>query len=241
MARSLAPNLLLLPRWPSMPSADAKRLILIRHAEGWHNKDYYERPNYMADGLGETEEYWDARLTPTGVAQSAKLSRRLKDVGINVQLVATSPLTRAIQTASIAFPQPRPPFISTSLARERVWTHQCDRRRSRATLEREFPYVDFSEVADVEDDMWATKEIVPDPMNSNAVRARGRKFLQWVWERPERDIAVCSHWVFLSHLLDLFPDINREIGTNLSNADMRLVTLVRAAPSEGEDCEAETP
>ena len=40
----LTSSLILLPRWQAVP--DAKRLIFIRHAEGWHNKDYNEIPNY---------------------------------------------------------------------------------------------------------------------------------------------------------------------------------------------------
>ena len=232
-------KLLLLPRWPSAPSADAKRLIIIRHAEGWHNKDYLEKPNYMADALGETEEYWDARLTPTGVEQATKLAQKLQELDADVELVTTSPLSRAVQTASIAFPAEsggwpmmRPPFVASSLARERVWTHQCDRRRSRDAIEREFPHVDFSEVAAGEDEMWATKETVPSQLDSDAVRARARRFLQWLWARPETVIAVCSHFVFLSHLFELYPDVSRAAGSNLGNADFRLVTLVRAADAK---------
>jgi len=52
------------------------------------------------------------------------------------QLIAVSPLTRALQTVELGFPNrssdgaPRPRVVSTSLARERVADHQCDRRRA---------------------------------------------------------------------------------------------------------------
>lgn len=239
MASNLLPRLHLLPRWPSsgLPP-DAKRLIFIRHAEGWHNKDYFEKPNYMADGLGETEAYWDARLTPEGKAQSQRLAEKLESRSGppgQTQLVAVSPLTRAIQTATIAFPSnmttTRPQFVATSLCRERVWTHQCDRRRPRHVLESEFPHVDFGQILQGDDDeMWPHKEIEPDPFNSTAVAARGLKFLDWLWERPEQEIAIVSHWVFIRTLLRQFD--HAELHEDFGNAEMRLVTLARVEDEE---------
>ena len=238
----LTSSLILLPRWQAVP--DAKRLIFIRHAEGWHNKDYNEIPNYMSDGLGETEKYWDALLTPHGISQSQELARKLADDADaeKVRLVVTSPLSRAIQTATIAFNVggPHPPFVATSLARERVWNHQCDRRRERHQLELEFPHVDFPDLATGPDEMWPHKEIEPSPFNSTAVAVRARLLLQWLWARPESTIAVCSHWVFLSTLFalpELGDTLAAELGTNFSNAEARHATLVRAPLPTGHDDE----
>jgi len=248
---------LLVPRWPcggasSVPGttttvqpgcASAKRLIFVRHAEGWHNKDYNEKPNYMADGLGETEAYWDARLTPDGEEQSRHLSMKLqwRQQQQLLELVVVSPLSRAVQTASLALPVienwPRPPFVATSLARERVWTHQCDRRRPRHVLEKDFPHVDFSEVADGEDEMWAVKEDAPHQLNSTACRKRGVALLDWLWKRPEKEILVCTHWVFLLHLFSHYPEAEALSG-NFSNAEMRMATLMlrsHAQTGSGKD------
>lgn len=247
---------LLVPRWPcggaspvpgsstgsDIPGcATAKRIIFVRHAEGWHNKDYYEKPNYMEDGLGETEAYWDARLTPDGEDQSRTLAMKLQwrqQSGL-IQLVAVSPLTRALQTASFGIPSvidpktnqpwPRPPFVATSLARERVWTHQCDRRRDKLLLAREFPHVDFSEIREGEDEMWAHKEDVPHPQNSTACRTRGVRFLHWLWQRPETEITVVTHWMFLLHLFSHYPE-HESLNANFSNAEMRMATLMLKDP-----------
>ena len=236
---------LLVPRWPcgaaapNQPNlaktkpgcAEAKRLIFVRHAEGQHNKDYNEKPNYMADRLGETSYYWDARLTPDGEEQSRTLAMKLqwRQQQQLIELVAVSPLSRAIQTASIGLPAidgwPRPPFVATSLARERVWTHQCDRRRPRAALEADFPHVDFGEIAEGEDEMWKVKEDVPHQLNSTACRERGLKLLDWLWKRPEKEIMVCTHWVFLLHLFSHYPEAE-ELSGNFSNAEMRMATLM---------------
>ena len=149
------------------------------------------------------------------------------------QLVVVSPMTRALQTASLAFvgnPQPaagqtplvRPPFVATSLARERVGNHTCDGRRERAELAAEFPHVDFRQVADGPDDMWEAKELEPDHMNSTACAARATRLLHWLWARPEAELAVVSHWVFLLHLLRPFTPPGE---LKLGNAEMRFVTL----------------
>ena len=237
-------NLLLLPRWSPNHPSDAKRLVFIRHAEGWHNKDYNEVEGYMERGLGETEKYWDARLTPFGQQQSRDIAPKLQEEVPGVQLVVVSPLSRAIETAALAFPEDvqKKPFVSTSLCRERIWTHQCDRRRDRGALERDFPFVDFSQIQEGPDEMWDSKEIEPhvfevEPhMNSTLCARRATQFLQWLWKRPEDEIAIVSHWVFLKHVFKLYPE-QTELQEDFGNAEYRLVTLARDkdnAPAKDE-------
>eukprot|EP00966_Prymnesium_polylepis_P298347 6894178-Prymnesium_polylepis.1 len=217
--------------WPSDAPEGSKRLSFIRHAEGWHNKDSREKENYYPDRLGETMTYWDARITPLGTEQAELLSHKLQwrqRDGLP-QLVAVSPLTRTLETACLAFPDEsvhgwRPPFFATSLARERIAEHTCDGRRPLSELKFEFPHVDFSEITSEEDEMWEHKEDTPSPQESTACMARGRRLLRWLWERPEKDIAIVTHWVFLSHLFRQFP--LGGLQKNFGNAEMRFVTLV---------------
>lgn len=240
MASRSALTLALVPGWQYSASHVFKRLSLIRHAEGWHNKDHRELPNYDTDKLGHTMHYWDAKLTPDGEAQAARLSTELApqlQAGLP-QLVVVSPLTRTLQTASIAFPSggPRPPMVATSLARERIGLHTCDRRRPRSALAVEFPHVDFSEVTSEEDEMWDHKEDPPNgshlPQYSTRCSARASRLLEWLWRRPETDLALVSHWVFLRHLLRPFdhPELHQTFG----NAEQRQVTLLlRNASGDG--------
>ena len=225
--------------WPSDAPEGSKRLTFIRHAEGQHNKDSRELANYYPEKLGETMTYWDAQLTALGREQSYTLATKLQwrqRSGLP-QLVAVSPLTRTLETASIAFPNEtvhgwRPPFVATSLARERIDVHTCDGRRPRSVLEEEYPHVDFSEIASEEDEMWAHKENDPSPLESLACMARGRSLLRWLWQRPEQDIAIVTHWVFLSHLFRQFP--LGELQKNFGNAEMRMVTLLPADAGEAD-------
>ena len=209
----------------------AKRVIFIRHAEGTHNRDARDMPNYFDDGLGHTDAYIDARLTPEGEAQCTRLMEQLQwrhEQGF-VELVVVSPLTRALQTASLAFPHrppdaPRPPFLATELARERIWDHTCDMRRERPQLEAEFPHVDFSEVPLGPDGMWAHKEDEPSAWESTKCAARAADFLRWLWARPERHVAVVTHWCFLTHLFA--PTNDAKLQDSFGNAEMRFASLM---------------
>ena len=77
----LEAGLALAPGWQAdLPAA--KKLVFIRHAEGWHNKDAREIPNYFQDELGLAStslKYWDAALTPDGETQCAALASRLQE------------------------------------------------------------------------------------------------------------------------------------------------------------------
>ena len=238
------------PGWPPLEQLEAgvaKRLTLIRHAEGWHNKDGREMANYYSDKLFTTDTYWDARLTPEGEKQAYLIAvkqqwRQQKGLP---EVVVVSPLTRAIQTATIGFPNTTtangikfvaPPFVATSLARERIWIHSCDRRRPRHELEAEFPHVNFADVAHGDDEMWDNKEDQPSADDSAACTARARALLEWLWARPEKDIAVVTHWVFLRQLFRMFPD-RLEWSGPFGNAELRHVSLVRSvtAPSNKDE------
>ena len=95
-------RLQLVPGWPHPPlTPNIKLLTLVRHAEGLHNKDYREMPNYLTDGLGHTKRYWDAPLTADGEEQARRLSQETRARQENglPELIAVSPMTRALQTA----------------------------------------------------------------------------------------------------------------------------------------------
>eukprot|EP00629_Pelagomonadales_sp_RCC1024_P006895 CAMPEP_0119295688 /NCGR_PEP_ID=MMETSP1329-20130426/50188_1 /TAXON_ID=114041 /ORGANISM="Genus nov. species nov., Strain RCC1024" /LENGTH=246 /DNA_ID=CAMNT_0007296607 /DNA_START=140 /DNA_END=877 /DNA_ORIENTATION=+ len=208
-----------------------KTLYVVRHAEGYHNKGERELPNWHSDQLGLTKEYWDARLTPEGVRQSESLNLQLQSARkAPPQLVVVSTLSRTIQTAARAFgglygwPNT---YVATELCRERIADHECDHRRSKAALAQDFAFVDFSEVEDEEDVLWtARKEVLPDEMNATLCVERGGEFLAWLAARPEKRIAVVSHWVYLKHLFGAYATEHPELAENFKNAELRTVALV---------------
>ncbi|CAM8923691.1 unnamed protein product [Rhodiola kirilowii] len=234
------------------PLHRCKTLHLVRHAQGHHNvageKNHDE---YMS------EEYFDASLTPLGWQQVDNLRKHVQACGLSkkIELVIVSPLTRTIQTAVGVFgggdctdgvdAPPLmsanagdsnraaisslncPPFLSVELCREHMGIHPCDRRRSITQYESLFPANDFSLIENNEDVLWKA-----DIREKNEeVAERGMKFLNWIWTREEKEIAVVSHSGFLYHTLSAFghdchPSVKSEITNHFANCELRSVVIV---------------
>jgi broad specificity phosphatase PhoE len=112
-----------------------------------------------------------------------------------LSVVFVSPLSRTIQTGLLAIPE-GPPFIVEDDIRERIGTHPCDKRRSRAELRADFPNVDFSTLAAEEDDKWT-----PEREPWGDLIARSTRVLHKLAARPETHIGLVTHNDFLQALL----------------------------------------
>ena len=112
-----------------------------------------------------------------------------------LDVVLVSPLSRAIQTALLAIPY-RQPFVVEDDVRERIGTHPCDRRRTRAEIKADFPEVDVSPLATEEDDKWTPER---EPMAD--LIARTERMLHKLKNRPETHIGITTHNDFLTALL----------------------------------------
>mmetsp|Transcript_11098 Transcript_11098/g.34032 ORF Transcript_11098/g.34032 Transcript_11098/m.34032 type:complete len:230 (+) Transcript_11098:1-690(+) len=177
-----------------------KKLVhLIRHGQGFHNaaaeREFggcecrqdpkmcvYNRPELM-----------DARLTEKGKAQASTLS----SLDLRPQIVLVSPLTRTLQTASLAFPGEASPMRAVEEIRE-VLHHQCDRRRTIKEVQTEFPHVTFGAHLDNEDKLFP---IYNGSEPEHIVWQRGKGALRWLMERPESELAIVSHSGFLRRFM----------------------------------------
>jgi len=185
----------------------SKTILCIRHGESTFNA--------MAPGSGGDPLHYDAPLSQLGRQQTAKARAVLRDVPID--LVITTPLTRALQTTAGLFADhpSSPPILVQSLHRERV-ENSCDVGRSPALLSKEFPSFAFDHLPEV---WWHTHEspdnrgVCIEPVE--LVRSRADEFKRFLLERPERLIAVVGHGTFLFHL----------IGHALANCEVVEVTL----------------
>ncbi|KAK4751473.1 hypothetical protein SAY87_004955 [Trapa incisa] len=233
------------------PLRRCKTIHLVRHAQGFHNvegeKDYKAYLSY---------DLLDAQLTPLGWQQVHNLRKHVQACGLhkNIELVITSPLLRTMQTAVGAFGgeysdgidasplmvanagksnHPAisslncPPFIAVELCREHLGVHPCDKRRSISDYRPLFPAIDFSLIEHEEDVLWK-----PDVREEDEeVAIRGMKFLNWLWTRKEKEIAIVSHSGFLYHTLSTFgkdcnPSIKSEMCTHFANCELRSLVLV---------------
>ena len=222
------------------PLTQTKTIHFIRHGEGFHNI-----------GIGNM----DARLTRKGWTQAHSLhthaERHAAIAGI--QLVVTSPLTRALETAAGAFGSPKgtkilmasqtsvpnlqeahepiyvqegKTYIAHETCRERLGPSSCDARRSRDILEESFPGVDFSLLTNGPDPYWKENSTEKE----SAVVARGQMFLDFIMRRPEINIAVVTHSAFLWFTLanfgnEMSKSVREKIQRWYENGEMRSLCL----------------
>lgn len=192
-----------------------KTLHLLRHAVAVHNQP-------EAAAKLPPEALFDPGLTAQGFAQAQALRPLVKSLG--PQLVVTSPLTRALQTAVAvldgagkngagggeasgasrpspeagvgAGPGATPPIVAVEAVREAYGQFLPDKRRSRAELMAAFsPPVDMSGLPEG-DTLWTPRRETLD-----SVLSRARTFVWELLRRPERRVLVVSHGVFLQCVL----------------------------------------
>lgn len=123
----------------------AKKIHFIRHGEAEHNKI----PNFS---LPDPKYYFphafykENRLTERGINQ---VSERKHDVdSLHVDLVVTSPLTRALQSTTGLFSGRKVPIIVNSDTSE-FRKQTPDFGRFTTELSREFPHINFNHLPSV--------------------------------------------------------------------------------------------
>ncbi len=167
-------------------------ILCIRHGESAFNAAY--------KGDGVDPMLFDAPLTERGHAQVEAARHALRDTPVEV--VITSPLTRALQTTLGIFAEHpwRPEIIVETLHRERLES-SCDKGRPPAELMLDFPEVALDHLPAT----WWHAEGEPDGRGIHVepvevMLARMEAFVDAIKARPERMIAVVGHATFFHHL-----------------------------------------
>jgi broad specificity phosphatase PhoE len=230
------------------PLVQTKTVHLIRHGEGFHNI-----------GISKL----DSNLTGKGWAQAHGLGDHIKSCVDGIELVISSPLTRALETAAGAFGMgqgqnilmekehgimntqtahdtlfciPGTRYIVHELCRERLGPSNCDARREKSLLQQRFPGFDFSLITSEKDAMW----IEGDVESESSVAERGIEFLRYVMSQPEKNIAVITHSAFLWFTLAMFGgDCSRGVRDKMQkwfeNGEMRSMVLIDGADVNSDD------
>ncbi len=111
-------------------------VYFIRHGQSEFNAAY---------NGGDTDPMiFDAPLTDKGRRQAEEAKALVADLGI--RQVITSPLTRAIQTALCLFDKIAP--ITVAAGHRELLIHSCDVGQPPADLQRDFPSLTFTHLAD---------------------------------------------------------------------------------------------
>lgn len=195
-----------------MPS---KTILCIRHGESTFNA-------FAAESGGDPLHF-DARLSKIGELQVRRARDTLRAIGID--LVITSPLTRALQTTAGLFAghPSSPPILVEALHRERV-ENSCDVGRSPSLLSRDFPTFVFGHLPEI----WWHYHDNPDERGVciepvAMVQSRASQFRRLLSLRSERVIAVVGHGTFFYNLT----------GQMLANCEVAEFTLDGASGFQG--------
>jgi len=225
--------------------ANDKHIVFVRHGTTEMNVYLHTQCNYYSPDFKDPLIF-DTRLTKDGERRAREAAARAKRLEPRPELIVASPLTRALQTAELAFGpllDQGVPCLALPLARERLFL-SSDVGRSGAELAAEFPRWRDSLLA-LEDEWWlhrrrrdaggssssssssgseddgaeiagaaasattttatATRKRrlkTPTPKPNPAVEeesdddfaARIDALGDWLASRPERCVAVVSHW-----------------------------------------------
>ena len=168
-----------------------KTVLCIRHGESTFNA--------AAAGGGDPLHY-DAPLSERGRSQVEHTRTLLR--ARSIELVITTPLTRALQTTAGLFADhPSSPVILVeALHRERV-ENSCDVGTSPARLSSAFPGYAFDHLPEI----WWHNHDAPDERGVcvepiDIVHSRAEEFRRLLLHRPERHIAVVGHGTFFRAL-----------------------------------------
>jgi broad specificity phosphatase PhoE len=175
------------------------------------------------------DDAFDAPLTDVGIKQAKGLSSANRrsisktDTLPEIDLIVSSPLSRAIDTAMLVFPKKceEVPFICNENIRERNgWLLNAKRMKS-SELTKKYPGVDFSYLETEEDVLWDEKELE----SAGDCAERGRKTLDFIWERraTNKHVVLAAHGGIFHALFNEHPLVHADEGMKrrFENCDVR--------------------
>lgn len=179
----------------------------------------------------KVDDAFDAELTERG-REEARAAHAALPAGVSPELVVASPLSRAIETARILYPDRAAAGTFVAVEELREWSGQLEngRRRPSAELAAKFPGLDVAQLP-ADETNW-------DPVDLEAeasVAARGLAALAWLAKRPEDRIAVVAHGGLLAvlfdgphhggHTTDFVDDPDNVLGPRFANCEVRTVRV----------------
>lgn len=220
-----------------------KLLHLIRHGQGFHNLlgDLYRDFGRDVDSTGGGDpaanpyarpEIADSPLTAVGREQ-AKALRRHAHALEGAECVVVSPLQRAVQTAALGLPQlkRRVDWIGHPLVTETSGVNICDRRRDKAEIADDFPWVKWDLLATERDEKF-------DPSTREAPRSvsdRGYEFLLWLRHAtPYDEVVVATHSAWLFTLLNTVVRCDGDLANWFLTGELRSIIIEYVGDSDAD-------
>ncbi|KAG4999462.1 hypothetical protein JHK87_020534 [Glycine soja] len=217
-------------------------LLQVRHAQGIHNVEGDK--NYKAY---MNPDYFDAHLTPLGWQQVDNLRKHVRDSGLinTIDLVIASPLMRqnmafdlygtiygfrTLQTTVGVFGGEG--YTDKTDVLPLMVANAGNSYRAAISSLNSPPIVTVElcreHLLDSDEDTWWKANVRE---TKEELAARGMKFLNWLWTRKEKEIAIVTHSGFLFHTLNAFgsdchPLVKKEISKHFANCELRSMVIV---------------
>jgi broad specificity phosphatase PhoE len=179
-----------------------KQLYILRHGQATHNP----RAEVAKDNGCTHEEFLelmrqddslDSALTDVGKSQASNVyDQTVKSLEKSIQLVVSSPLSRAIETADLAIPLVENRVCVEYFREISGWLLNA-RRRPLSELQKLFPQWKFHDLQSEQDALWTTQL-----ETQAACSERGYKGLCWIMERPEEAILLVCHGGILRYTMN---------------------------------------
>ncbi|KAG5014948.1 hypothetical protein JHK82_020632 [Glycine max] len=209
------------------PLHRCKTIHLVRHAQGIHNVEGDK--NYKAY---MNPDYFDAHLTPLGWQQVDNLRKHVRDSGLinTIDLVIASPLMRTLQTTVGVFGGEG--YTDKTDVLPLMVANAGNSYRAAISSLNSPPIVTVElcreHLLDSDEDTWWKANVRE---TKEELAARGMKFLNWLWTRKEKEIAIVTHSGFLFHTLNAFgsdchPLVKKEISKHFANCELRSMVIV---------------
>jgi broad specificity phosphatase PhoE len=232
-----------------------KKIVFLRHGCTYMNEHLGHGPSFGAPNFSdvfeakELHKYRDSPLSETGVRQAQQLQKSRPAFVQDLDLVVTSPLTRALQTFELGVKDHLPdhvPIVALPHAAERLYLIS-DQGRPVQELQKQFPYVDFETGFEADDDnvaggwgggesWWYQHQLdvryaewrptgkgqryaCPGEPD-HAFEERMLRLHKWLEDRPESKIAVVCHWGVIDWML----------GIDFDNCQWREVSFDKILP-----------
>eukprot|EP01125_Pyxidicula_operculata_P001992 TRINITY_DN11972_c0_g1_i1.p1 TRINITY_DN11972_c0_g1~~TRINITY_DN11972_c0_g1_i1.p1 ORF type:complete len:227 (+),score=10.66 TRINITY_DN11972_c0_g1_i1:24-704(+) len=184
-----------------------KKVILVRHGEGYHN-------------LYCDLTIFDASLTEKGKEEATQAGERLslEFKGKSPQVMFVSPLTRTLETATnihrvLTRNGSSMPMMTTEKCREGCNLNVINHRRKLTELKTVWTNFDWSLLSDATDnDTLAPTEYRENIVDEiEVVRKRAKEFLTFLESRQEQTIVVVTHSGFMRCLCSEICGLPRDV------------------------------
>ena len=175
-------------------------IYAIRHAQSTYNE--YSSKRIYTPWLWTKGDpmIQDAPLSSKGLQQARKLHSTSRELREKVQLIICSPLTRAIQTMNLVFPDANCHIIISPLVRERG-DKLCDMGVPLPIIQEKYPQYEYlhfnSEI------WWSCKEEPPHEFTKEtkeSLYSRQRELIEFLKTRAEEIVVIVTHGQFIKTL-----------------------------------------